>query len=55
MLTNQIVCSSTILPEIKSRVMRSEFVHYVTKPGPAEERRGVGLVSPLSLLLEKRV
>lgn len=39
-LTNQIVCSSTILPEIKSRVMRSEFVHYVTKPGPAKQRRG---------------
>lgn len=28
MLTNQIVCSSIILPEIKSRVMRCEFVHY---------------------------
>lgn len=28
MLTNQIVCSSIILPEIKSRVMCCEFVHY---------------------------
>lgn len=28
MLTNQIVCSSSVLPEIKSKVIRSEFVHY---------------------------
>lgn len=28
MLTNQIVCSSSVLLEIKSKVIRSEFVHY---------------------------